>query len=328
MQNYTNYFFNNYFYNNIVFRFLQITRFFKYMLGNYKYYYTGKNTKIYLLDTTVNVRTPNIINMSSRKRSCNSHGDINIDLLMDRTRGFARDADIEVLDGVDCQGNIRLSEILFNLEKVEKNTKPTILLFGVTGPYSKILNEVVDYIHTKGIFIIAPAGNNHDNACYYSPSSAKSVLSVGSVNSHTKISSFSNFGSCVRLYSLGEDIYESNRTRGTSHAAATVASAVSMFLEKYNNASNFDIWKFLENNSYWNDYYMIFKIPYLSLEYKERSVSNEETKGELLFLYFIIVLSVLLVLFIIFYLIKKRRQQRKKRNAIIDSNLRNYRPID
>ncbi|WUR04816.1 proprotein convertase subtilisin/kexin type 9 (PCSK9) [Vairimorpha necatrix] len=326
MQNYTNYIFNSYFYNNIIFRVLQIDRIFKYLLGSYKYYYTGRNTKIYLLDTSVNVLAPNITNITGKKRSCNSHGDINIDLLINKTRGFARDANIDVLDGVACDGNIKLSKILTLLEKVKKENIPTLLLFGVTGPYSNILNDVVDYLSTKGIIIITPSGNNHDNACYYSPSSAKHVISIGSVDQHTKISKFSNYGSCVRLYSLGENIYESNFTRGTSHSAALITGAIAMYLEKYTNATNSDVWNFLERNSYWNDRYMVFKFPYLSLEYTNQDIAYNIIIMEVFFMFLFIFIIILLITFLIFYIINKRRQRRKRKENLIDTNLRMHRP--
>lgn len=324
MKNYTNRIFNSYFYNNLIFSILQIDKLFKCFLGYYKYYYTGRNTKIYVLDTSVNIKTPNISNITGTKRSCNSHGDINVDLIVSRTRGYARDAQIIVLDGVDCEGNIHLSEILELLENVKKDIHPTVLLFGVTGPYSEILNGVVENLASSGIIVISPAGNQHDNACYYSPSSSRKILTVGSVDRHTKISKFSNYGSCVRLYSLGQEIYESNNTKGTSHAAATIAGAVAMYLEKYSNANLQEIWSFLDKNSYWNGTYSTFKVPYLSLEYNHKDFDfvEDDTNG---FYICIILLIIIFLLFIVLcYYIHKYRKRKKRRDYVIDTNLRNF----
>jgi subtilisin family serine protease len=324
MSNYTNSFFNSYFYDNFLFRILQIERLFRYYQGTYKYYYTGKNTKVFMIDTTVNVSAPNINNLSGRKRSCNSHGDVNVGLLIDSRKGFARDTEILILDGVDCDGNIKLSNILSHLELVKKDTRGTILLFGVSGQYSEILNNVVNKIGNSGIIVIAPSGNDHDNACYHSPSSAKKVLSVGSVNKYTHISNFSNYGSCVRIYSLGEDIYEHSRTRGTSHSATVIAGAVSMYLEKYSNASFSDIWTYLNNNSYWNGYYLVFKIPYLSQEYKAATSEfrDSESIGENIVSFILMFIIIFVIVYIVYYFFCKIKKKKRNHDYVVDPNER------
>lgn len=324
IKNYTNYVFNNYFFSNFIFRFLQIERLFRYLTGTYKYQYTGKNTKIYMLDSTVDIKNPTITNISGNRRSCISHGNINVELINNPVYGYAKDAEITILDGVNCKGEIFLSEILEKLEFVEKSDKPTILLFGISGPYSKILNEIIDSISLKNIFVISPAGNNHDNACYYSPGSAKSSLTIGSVNRHTKISKFSNHGTCVRLYSLGEEISEFKSVEGTSHSAATIAGIASMFLQKHPDGTFYDLWNFLNINSFWNNNYSIMKLPVLFEDTKIKQYEKDLTFD--MWLHVIMGIIILcLIFFIVFYTIKLKRKYEHNKEFILDPNERSLR---
>lgn len=324
IKNYTNYIFNSYFYSNFIFRVLQIERLLKYLTGAYRYHYTGKNTKIYILDSTVDIRNPSVENLSGNKRSCISHGNVNVQLINNPIYGFAKDAEITVLDGVNCKGEILLSEILEKLDYVEKSEKPTILLFGVSGPYSELLNNTIDKISSKNIIIISPAGNNHDNACYYSPGSAKSALTIGSVNKHTKISKFSNHGTCVRLYSLGEEIYEFNNVMGTSHSAATITGIASMFFQKFPDGNFYDLWNFLNFNSYWNNNYLIMKLPLLIENSKVKAYELDNSFD--IWIHFIMAAIIfVLIIFIIFYMLRSKKKHKNNEELIIDPNERSLR---
>ncbi|KAF9763690.1 putative subtilisin-like proteinase 2 [Nosema granulosis] len=328
INNYLNYVFNSYFFDNAVFRALQIDKLFRYLLGSYNYYYSGKGTRLYMLDTTVDVRH-NVVNMSMKDKSCHEHGNTALDMIVNKTKGFASDAKVVVLDGVDCDGTISLSGILHQLEQINPIEKSTLLLFGVSGPHSELLNEAVDTLSKKGLIVISPSGNNHDNGCYYSPGSAKTSLTVGSLDKHANISEFSNFGSCVRVYSLGEEISYTKNTRGTSYSAATVASAILMFLEKYPVASFDKVWEFINANSYLNgNTHLVFKIPFLSKE-KTTSFSSDSNRYGLVEIYVYYVLPVYLfvgILFLMYWLYNKmkRRNTQTRREYIIEPNLRHH----
>ncbi|ADM11251.1 subtilisin-like endopeptidase [Encephalitozoon intestinalis ATCC 50506] len=264
MKYYENIIFNNYFYDNWIFRVLQIKRMMASFFGFYEYYHTGKGVSIFLLDTTVKP-VNNVCNLSGRLESCNTHGDTMASLLVGRDTGFAKDSHLNVLDVVGCDGKVMLSDMIYGLESLESKGGPGILVFGVSGPYSEALNAVVDHISSRGMVVVTPAGNLHDQSCNYSPGSSKSVINVGSVNKYAGVSKFSNHGDCVRIFALGEEVLRENSAAGTSLSAAIVASSIALFLETSPRATFSQIWGYLNQNSFWNSRgsYNVLKIPRL-----------------------------------------------------------------
>ncbi|EOB14934.1 Extracellular serine proteinase [Nosema bombycis CQ1] len=332
INNYLNTIFNNYFYDNILFRLLFIDKLFRYLFGSYNYNYTGKGTRLYLLDTTVNAKE-NVFNISNKTKSCNNHGNTIVSLIKNPKKGYSRDAEVFVLDGVDCNGRIRLSGILQQLEQLSTDGRPTVLLFGVSGPYSVILNEIVDRLSSKGIIVISPAGNKHDNSCYYSPGSAKSSLTVGSLNKHANISQFSNYGSCVRLFALGEELNFRNTIKGSSFSAANVASAVLIYLEKHPKSTFPEVWRFLDNNSHFkNNTHLVFRIP------SEHNRRTSSTNFYTIYINYIVPIITLIVIILIIYwickMIRKRKERKHEevrknsREYILEPNIRHYHDND
>ncbi|KAM0672637.1 peptidase S8-like protein [Ordospora colligata] len=268
MKHYENYVLNNYVYDSLLFRLLQIKRIITTFFGLYEYHYTGKGVEILLLDTTVNARPGNLNNISKSMNACNRHGDIMAELIIGATNGFAKDSRLSVIDVVGCDGRVSLSNILRGLEYVPKGIRSQMLVFGISGPHSNTLNAAVDRISASGTIVVVPAGNMHDQSCNYSPGSSKSVITVGSVDKHASVSLFSNHGSCVRMYAIGEQLFDDVEVSGTSMSAAIVAGAIALFLEKRPGSAFQQVWKYLNQNSFWNSEgsYNVLKIPRLEAE--------------------------------------------------------------
>lgn len=323
MKYYENMVFNNYLYDNLGFRLLQIKRVLRRFFGFYEYHYTGRNVQIFLLDTTVDTVSGNIRNMSGASESCNRHGNIMAGLLVGKTHGFAKDSRVSVLDVVGCNGVVLLSDIIHVLEEVERSEAPRILVFGVSGQYSRILNSVVDTISNNNVVVVAPAGNFHDQSCSYSPGSARSVISVGSVDKYARISKFSNYGDCVRMFALGEDLLEEGDGAGTSFSAAIVASAVAIFLEKSPRSSFVQVWKYLNQNSFWNDKgsYSTLRLPYLGTEGRYAGgwlLSDLSEIQENLVTYVFILSMALGTAYLIFLAVRYVRRRRRKDELLFD----------
>jgi subtilisin family serine protease len=314
MKHYGAYIFNNYFYDNIVFRMLQIKRVIRFF-SSYEYHYTGRGVAIYLLDTAVDVTEPRLRNRSGRTQSCNLHGNLMVRLMAGAKQGFAKSASVEVLDVADCAGRARLSDILHALESIPKDPTPKVVVFGVSGPYSKLLNSVVSSLSGAGSIIVTAAGNNHDQGCYYSPGSSRTAINVGSVTKHAQVSGFSNYGGCVRTYALGEDVFEEASARGTSLSAAIVAGAAAIFLEKYPAADALQVWSYLDRNSFSSPLsrYTVLSVPEQDLD-STSSYFAYSMQGCLAFIY---CLAIVFVIGLVLYYILKRYRTRKDEERLL-----------
>ncbi len=130
-----------------------------------------------------------------------------------------------------------LKEIIRKMEKEAKNKVKSVVNLSIGGIKSASLNFAIDYAASKyGIHFVSAAGNEHENACEYSPASAKSALTVGACNSEYNVASFSNHGGCVDLYAPGVEIESAwpgnhmKNASGTSMASPHVAGIMAIYL--------------------------------------------------------------------------------------------------
>ncbi len=102
------------------------------------------------------------------------------------------------------------------------------------------LEQAVNYAGSKGIAVIAAAGNNGQNRLLY-PAAYLDVIAVGAVDSAGARASFSNFGAGLDVMAPGLNIVAANYERsdayssnsGTSYAAAHITGLVSLILSLY-----------------------------------------------------------------------------------------------
>ncbi|KAK1349526.1 hypothetical protein LUQ84_001183 [Hamiltosporidium tvaerminnensis] len=335
MNNLDNTIFKNYIINNRLFDLLGINTIFNYLFGSYTYNFTGKNIEIYVLDTTVDINDSEIKGRVSnlfKNDLCNTHGTNVAKVIGGKNMGFAKDSNLKILNVVNCSGIVKLSEIISGLEKIPKNLKkPTVLYLSINGPKSNLFNRIISKITENNVIVVSAAGNNHDIACNYSPGSSENVINVGSINQDGDISKFSNFGGCIRIFALGEEIDSNsnlgNKLMGTSFSAAIVTGAVAIYLEKFPNATQTEIWNYLNSNSIWNkNGYLALKIPQLdketdSIESTKNIIPNQSTysfKTMCLKYYFIgITIPIICITFLILIILYFIRRHRTRKEIII-----------
>ena len=111
------------------------------------------------------------------------------------------------------------------------NKEKCVANMSLGGGSSSLLDTAVNNAVAKGIVFAVAAGNDARDACGYSPAGAASAITVGSTTSSDRVSSFSNYGSCVDVYAPGSSItaawYTSttaiNTISGTSMASPHIA---------------------------------------------------------------------------------------------------------
>lgn len=137
----------------------------------------------------------------------------------------------------------------------DNGAKVINMSFGASTGLS-VLSSAVDYAISKGVVIVAAAGNDGQNRLLY-PARYPQVISVGSINNSDQKSSFTNYGDGLDLAAIGEDITMASigspsmytTGSGSSFAAAQVTGVVSLMLAQHPQLSPAQVEEILDSTT-------------------------------------------------------------------------------
>lgn len=125
--------------------------------------------------------------------------------------------------------------------------------WGSSSP-SSLIEDALEYAYTKGIFLVAAAGNSDTSRKHY-PSGFEKVLSVSATDENDEKASFSNYGYCVDVAAPGVSILSTlpnenyKRYSGTSMACPHVAGLAGLILSKNTCSYKLEMVKTIIKNS-------------------------------------------------------------------------------
>lgn len=188
---------------------------------------------------------PNNTNESNNATDDNGHG-THVAGIAAGINGVAKNASIIAVKVLNASGYGYTSDLIKGIEFAVKNKAKIISLSlgSYENCYEDILDSFLDNVTEMNIVVVAAAGNDGpSNNTISSPSCAKKVIAVGSVNKNTKISSFSSRGPTSDnrikpdLMAIGENVnstWLNNNyyiASGTSMATPFVSGIAALLLE-------------------------------------------------------------------------------------------------
>jgi thermitase len=124
------------------------------------------------------------------------------------------------------------------------------------SPMNYLLNDVINVVNNKGVFVVFAAGNSNDNVSNYAPSNHPAVISVGNTNNLDQRESSSNYGSMITVSAPGYNIMSlrafSNgyiNMTGTSMSAPHVSGLIALLLSMNKNFSKDQIIQIIRDSA-------------------------------------------------------------------------------
>ncbi|XP_035268801.1 proprotein convertase subtilisin/kexin type 9 [Anguilla anguilla] len=239
--------------------------------GKYSPPNNGGQVEVYLLDTSIlsshrelegrvqvtdfnNVPEEDGVRINRQASTCESHGTHTAGIVNGRDSGVARGAIVNSVRVLNCQGKGTVSGALSALEYIRTTLlaqpyRPLVVLLPFVSGFSRTLNTACRETVRNGGVVVAAAGNDHEDACLYSPASEPQVITVGATNFEDQPVSRTNYGRCVDLFAPGDDIISASSdcptcftaNSGTSQAAAHVAGIAAVLLNSNPNLTSTEV---------------------------------------------------------------------------------------
>jgi subtilisin family serine protease len=186
---------------------------------------------------------PDFVDNDSVSDDCHGHGTHVAGTLGGTSFGVAKRTNLVAVRVLDCSGKGTESSIAAAIDWVTANAvKPAVAnlsLGSFVDPLdSSVVDTAVRNAIASGITVVVAAGNEYDDAAYYSPARIEEAVTVSATDQTDTRPIWANFGRGVDIFAPGVDVVSADigggslAASGTSMASPHVAGGAALLLEQ------------------------------------------------------------------------------------------------
>ena len=221
------------------------------------------NVNAYVIDSGIashtDVNMVGHVNFAGGKNSdCNGHGTHVAGTVAARDNtsdvvGVSPGAPLTGVKVLGCSGSGSWSGVIKGIDWVTANArKPAVANMSLGGGANLAVDDAVRRSASSGVFYALAAGNDGANACNSSPARAgagtnNGIATTAATDSLDREASWSNYGSCVDIWSPGVSILSTRKgggtttMSGTSMASPHTAGGGALYLSSHTAATASDV---------------------------------------------------------------------------------------
>ncbi|GII79994.1 hypothetical protein Sru01_49760 [Sphaerisporangium rufum] len=222
--------------------------------GRYDVRHDGTGITAYIVDSGIDPRNSDLagrvvpgfdaVGDGRGTGDCLGRGTFAAGLVGGRTFGVAPKVRLVPIRVLNCQGAGSNSAAIAGLDWVGDHlVRPAVASVSLGTLKSPSLDDAVNELNSRQIFLATAAGDHGGNACDVSPASAPGVLTVAASTVRDRPAAFSAGGPCVDIYAPGADVVSAvpggatRRGSGTALAAAYAAGVGALFKQANGDAT-------------------------------------------------------------------------------------------
>ncbi len=204
--------------------------------NSYTYPNDGTGVTAYIIDTGIRITHQDFAGAAvwgtnttgdGNNTDCHGHGTHVASTTGGNTYGVAKGVSLVAVKVLNCAGSGTTQGVIdgINYVTAQHTTGAAVANMSLGGSFSQANNDAVTASIADGVTYAIAAGNSNADACTFSPASTPNAITLGATQDNDARASFSNFGTCLDLFSPGVNI---TAAWGTGDTATNTISGTSM----------------------------------------------------------------------------------------------------
>lgn len=204
--------------------------------NSYTFPNRGENVTAYIIDTGIRITHQDFGGRAvwgtnttgdGNNTDCHGHGSHVASTTGGTSFGVAKAVRLMAVKVLNCSGSGSNTGVISGINFVTSNhtTGMAVANMSLGGGFSQAENDAVTASINDGVTYAIAAGNSNANACNFSPASTPAAITLGATDINDARASFSNFGTCLDLFTPGVSI---TAAWATSDTATNTISGTSM----------------------------------------------------------------------------------------------------